>query len=333
MNRLREALVGSLPASALLLTVACAVLTPSAQPSPIPSATRLGSIERPLVIALPPTLDPQKARLGESVSAALSRATGLAFRTMVPATYAGAIEGLCSETVDVAFLTSLGYVLAKEKGCAALLSTRVLEGRPALRGQIRVHVDSAITDLAELRGRTFAFGEPISAAGSIYPQVLIRQRFNLTAREFFRQYLYVPTDDGAMILLYTGQVDGAASAIDPRTEVPSSAAQRYPDMAQRTKRIAETDDVPGDPLVVRRALPADIADRVKQALLEYARTEAGRKILLDVFSTDGFVDIPDARYDAVREGARLAGVDLEREAAATPRPPAGSPTPRPSATP
>ncbi|MEK7863510.1 MAG: PhnD/SsuA/transferrin family substrate-binding protein, partial [Chloroflexota bacterium] len=154
----------------------------------------------------------------------------------------------------------------------------------------------------------------------------------MTAKDFFSQTIYAGGHDLAMIALYRGTVDGAASFIDGRTDVPGSAVKLYPDIAQKTKRIAETEDIPGDPQVVRRDLPADLKKTIKQALIDYAKTDAGKAALKSLYSIDGLAEIPEKSYDGIAEGAKVVGIDLEKDAAVTPKP-AATPAPSPSKAP
>ncbi len=332
-NRARG--IFALAVAALLVAGACAPgpAAPAGAPA-TPKGPRLGSIDRPIILAFVPSQETQKVLgSGDKIASALSSATGLKFKAQVPVSYAATIEGMCSGKVEVAFLAPLSYVLAKGKNCAQLLLTSVRGGSPTFQGQVRVHVDSGITDLAQLQGKKFAFSDPVSTSGSMYPQLLIKQRFNKTAKEFFSDVVFAGGHDKAMIALYNKQVDGAASFIDLATDVPSSAAKLFPDLAQKTKRIATTEDIPGDTVSIRPDIADDIKKQIKDALLKYAKTEDGKKAIFGLYSIDGFAEIPDSKYDTLREGAKIVGIDLETEAKKTAPPPPPPPSPTPTKSP
>ncbi len=324
----------ALGVAAVIVTAACGGAAPTTGGSPAaPAGPRLGSIDRPLVIAFVPSQETQKVLTsGDQIASALAKATGLRFKAQVPVNYAATIEGMCSAKVDIAFLTPLSYVLAKDKGCATYMTTSVRDGSPTYRGQIRVRADSGITDIAQLKGKKFAFSDPVSTSGSMYPQLLVKQKFNMSAKEFFSDVIFAGGHDKAMIALYNKQVDGAASFIDAKTDVPTSALNLFPDLKDKTKRIAETEDIPGDPQVVRKDLPKDLAEQVKKALLDYSKTDEGKKAFFGLYSIDGLTEISDAKYDNIREGAKVVGIDIEKDVQITPRPPA-TPAPSPSKSP
>lgn len=323
---------------AALIVGACGgAATPPTQPTgagtaptaaPTQAGPKIGSSEKPLVIAFVPSQDTQQVlKSGDKIAAALGKSTGLTFKSQVPTSYAATIEGMCSGKVDLAFLTPLSYVLAKSKGCAEYMTTSVRFGAATYRGQIRVRADSGIKDLAGLKGKRFAFSDPVSTSGAMYPQLLVKKQFNMTAKEFFSQTVFAGGHDKAMIALYQGSVDGAASFIDGRTDVPGSAVKLYPDIAQKTVRIAETEDIPGDPQVLRKDLPAELKTQLKKALIDYSKTDDGKATLKGLYSIDGLAEVPEKTYDSIADGAKIVGIDLEKDAAATAKPVAPPPSP------
>ena len=299
------------------------------------SASGTATPAQTIVLAFAPSAESGKILLsGDAIASALSRSTGLKFKAIVPTSYAAVVEGMCAGQVDVAFLPPLSFVLAKDKGCAQLGLVSIRNGSPTYRGQIRVRIDSGIQTLADLRGKRFAFVDPLSTSGSMYPQLLIKKQFDTTPQQFFGtgNIVYAGSHDRAMIALYQRQVDGAASFIDVASDVPLSAVKSLPDIATQTKRIAETEDIPGDTFSFRSALPAELKVILKQALRDFAATAEGKQALLGLYSVEGLTELPETAYDAIREAAKIVGINLEVEAAKTPKPVTPATTP-PATTP
>ena len=61
---------------------------------------------------------------------------------------------------------------------------------------------------------------------------------------------------------------------------------------------------------------------IKKALIDYGATTAGKANYKSLFSWDGIQEVNASFYDAMRDAAKLGGIDLAAEAAKTPRPPA-----------
>ena len=65
---------------------------------------------------------------------------------------------------------------------------------------------------------------------------------------------------------------------------------------------------------------------MKQALIDYSKTDDGKKVFSALFQWDGMQEIDAKFYDAMKDAAALAGVDVAGLANATPRP-AATPSP------
>ena len=94
--------------------------------------------------------------------------------------------------------------------------------------------------------------------------------------------------------------------------------------------IATAGPIPNDGVALRKGFPDDVGKQVKDALLAYSKDAAGAKVLSQLFAWDGVQEVTASFYDAIKEAAALAGVDVEGLAKNTPRPAA---TPAPSKTP
>ena len=110
---------------------------------------------------------------GQEVAELLQKETGLHFKTSVATSYAAVIEAMGAGKVDVGWLATFSYVLAKDKYDVELLLVVQRFGSPFYRGQIMVRADSGINSLKDLKGKRFAFVDPASTSGHLYPKTLL----------------------------------------------------------------------------------------------------------------------------------------------------------------
>ncbi|MBT5763166.1 MAG: phosphate/phosphite/phosphonate ABC transporter substrate-binding protein, partial [Nitrospina sp.] len=142
---------------------------------PLPSqAQSLGSAQNPLRMMFVPSGDAQVIlKGGTEIAELLQKVTGLHFKTSVATSYAAVIEAMGAEKVDIGWLATFSYVLAHDKYGVELLLVVQRFGSPFYRGQIMVRADSGIKDLAGLMGKRFAFVDPASTSGHLYPKTLL----------------------------------------------------------------------------------------------------------------------------------------------------------------
>lgn len=301
--------------------------TPAAQKTP-----RIGSFDRPVVLAITPSAE--VARLtttGNAIASALGTATGLRWKVQVPTSYAAQIEAVCSGQADVAFIAPLQMTLLLDKGCgtpvlAALRNDEQCKLSTTYNSQILVRADSGINDLNGLKGKKFAFVDAISASGGLFPKLLVKTKTGQDPATFFSGTINAGGHPQAVLALYNGQVDGAASFGDARIKsvcgTPEPAAGMPADVLTKTKIIDKAGPIPNDGIAVAKNLPADVVAAIKKALTDYAATDAGKKNYKDLFAWDGLQEVQPSFYDSMRDAAKLGGVDVAGEAAKTPRPPA-----------
>jgi len=308
---------------------------PAASGAPASSGPRLGSFDRPIILAFTPSQDIAKLTTsGNAIASALGTATGLRWKVVIPTSYAAQIEGMCSGQTDVAAIAPLQMTLLLDKDCgkpilAALRKDDTGQLSTSYKSQILVKSDSPYTDIKSLKGKKFAFVDTLSASGYLFPSLLIKQKGGEDPKTFFgaNNIIFAGGHDKAALAVYSGQVDAAATYIDVRTNSGMPA-----DILTKTKVIDTAGPIPNDGIALRKGFPADLAKQVTQALLDYADTDGGKKNYKDLFAWDGLKAIESSFYDPIKDAAKLAGVDVAGEAAKTARPVA-TPTPSPTKAP
>ena len=294
------------------------------------SGPRLGSFDRPIVLAFTPSQESSTiSTQGAAIKGALEKATGLAWKVTPMTSYAAQVEGMCSGSIDVGFFAPLQMTLLLSKDCgspvlAALRKDETGQLATSYKSQILVRADSGINDLNGLKGKKFAFVDALSASGYVFPTLTVKNKTGQDPKTFFSQTIYAGGHPQAALAVYQGTVDGAATFIDARDSLVSA----NPDIKTKTKVIDTAGPIPNDGVALRKGFPTDLGKTVVQALQDYGASDAGKKALSALFQWDGMKTIDATFYDSMKDAAKLAGVDVEGLSKSTPKPAA---TPAPSA--
>jgi phosphonate transport system substrate-binding protein len=316
-------------AAVILITACGGGTSTSGGATPAASKTlRVGSFDRPVVFAFTPSQDVARITAsGTAMASALATATGLRWKVSIPTSYAAQIEAMCSGQADIAAIAPLQMTLLLDKGCGTpILAALRKDDTGALattyKSQILVQTSSGITDLNGLKGKKFAFVDPISASGYLFPTLLIKSKTGQDPKTFFGSTIFAGGHDKAALAVYQGTVDGAASFIDVRTSpgMPS-------DILTKTKVIDTAGPIPNDGVAVAKGFPADVQKQVTKALIDYCASDAGAKQCAALFNWNGLKEVTPDFYQPVRDAAKLAGIDVAAEAAKTPAPPPPTPSP------
>lgn len=268
-------------------------LASAGQPAPVLPAGQPGKM--PLRVAVAAVISP-KGTL-ESYSALfdyLGERVGRPVKLIQGLTYADVNELVRSGDVDVAFICTNAYVEGHRQFGMELLVTPQVRGTPTYRSYIIVPRASEAQTMLDLKGKVFAFTDPMSHTGRLVPLWLLSQ-MDERAESFFRRTLFTYSHDNSIRAVADRLVDGAA--VD--SLVYDFAIARVPQYAASTRIIWTSPPYAAPPVVVHPALNLQLKEQLRRIFLDMDGDERGRSILKDLM-IDRFVILDDAAYDSVR---------------------------------
>ena len=254
---------------------------------------------------------------GKPIGDLLAKEIGIPVEVSVPTSYAAVIEAMGAGQIDVAWLAPFAYVLARQSHGAEVILSSVRQGSKTYRSQLIVPADSPLSNVADLRGKKFAFVDAASASGYLYPSALLKQA-GIDPKKDLGETVLAGGHDKVVIAVYNKQVDAGATFGDSveggqPTDARTLVVSTLPDVMSKVKVIAKTDPIPNDTVSVRRGLSPDFVTKTRAALLKIAGTEEGKQVLRDLYRIDGLAEAGDGDYDTVRRAAQILDLNLEEE--------------------
>ena len=229
---------------------------------------------------------------------------GRPIKAFVTLDYSAAVEALAAGHADVSFLSPLPYVLAHSRTGATAVLGEVYAGRPYYYSKIFVRKDSGIKTLADLRGKTIAYVDPISSSGYLYPHdILVRagliKDLDKPRGGFFKRVYFAGGDQQAIQAVYNQHVDAAGIG-----EFAINLLRLEDRDAITT--IAESVRIPSHCVVVRKDLDKELREQFIQAMLKL-NEPANRKLLSSLYGTESYVEVTHETYKAVEQMAHQYG--------------------------
>ena len=204
--------------------------------------------------------------------------------------------------IDLAFVCSGAYVLGKSEFGMKLLVAPTMYGKTTYNSLIIVQVNGSYKNFSDLRGKKFAFSDPMSNSGKFYPTYRL-SLMNETPESFFGMndkgrdnYFFTYSHDSSVIAVAEGLADGAA--VD--SLVYMYLEKTKPEITSKT-RIIETSPPFGiPPVVVSKDIDPFLEERLRNIFLNMDRDEEGKRILSSIM-IESFVEINDSDYESVRK--------------------------------
>ncbi|MCX8053001.1 MAG: phosphate/phosphite/phosphonate ABC transporter substrate-binding protein [Armatimonadetes bacterium] len=272
----------------------------------------LGSPENPIKMAFVPSLDTRKLVIsGEKLAELLKKQTGLTFKTTVPTSYAAVISAMGAGKVDVGWLSPLPYVIAHDQYGVRVILRTVRNKSDKYWSFIIARTDTGINKLEDLKGKRFAYGDPVSTAGCLYAKDLIRSK-GYDPDKFFSQVIYAGSHDKVVMAVYNKQVDGGAIYGGVASDAREKVVDTIKDVMTKTKVIAKSVDIPNDTVSVRKDLPEELVKKIADGLIKVASSDEGRIAVMSLYGIDGFVPAKDSDYDSVRKVAKTERIKIEQ---------------------
>jgi phosphonate transport system substrate-binding protein len=200
-----------------------------------------------------------------------------------------------SGDVDIAFVCGGPYVEGHDAFGMELLAAPQAYGRTVYYTYVITRKDSPITGFAGLRGKRFAFTDPLSNSGKLVPTYMLA-KMHETPDSFFKQYIFTHAHDKSIKAVAQGIVDGAA--VD--SLIWEYENRTNPEFTSKTKIITKSPPYGIPPVVVRRGLDGQLKEKIRQVILNAHLDSKGKEILTGMM-IDKFVPIEDSAYNSIRE--------------------------------
>jgi phosphonate transport system substrate-binding protein len=277
---------------------------------PAGGSQAMGTAERPISMVFVPSVNAEELAVSaDALAKLLEQETGYKVKGSVGTSYNAVVEAMGAGHVDLGWLNPFSYVLAHNKyGVEPLLIT-TRNGARDYVGVIITRADSGINGLADLKGKRFAFVDPLSTSGTIYPKLAIMAA-GIDPQTDLGETIFAGGHDKVVIAVYQKQADAGAIYGGQGNDARRRVVGTIPDVMEKTKIIAETDSIPNDNVSVRKELPEEVKTKLREAMLKIAGTDEGRRILGD-YDIDGLAPVTDADYDSIRKAAQALDINLE----------------------
>ncbi|MEH6651196.1 MAG: phosphate/phosphite/phosphonate ABC transporter substrate-binding protein [Motiliproteus sp.] len=207
--------------------------------------------------------------------------------------YREVMELLESGSIDFAWICGYPFVKNRTPEYLQLLSVPVYAGQPLYHSYIIVHKASAYQSIEELEGKVFAFSDPESNSGYLYPQFLLSAK-GKNPEAYFRNSFFTYNHAETIEAVAEQVADGGA--VD--SYIWETLLQSRPELVNQTRIIVKSPAFGFPPLVARLGADRHKVEKMKEALLAMSDDPQGQHFLRGL-KLDRFGDFPPTIFDSI----------------------------------
>ncbi|MCD5001584.1 phosphate/phosphite/phosphonate ABC transporter substrate-binding protein [Enterococcus saccharolyticus] len=274
--------------------------------------TTAKEIDKLTIVQMPDENNPDAGTKNEEFRKDMSDALGVEVEELEGGEYSVGIEAMKAGKLDVLLVSPMSYYQAKKIANVEPLVTTTSMGEVPYKTDFIVSKDDTKTkNLADLKGKTFAFVDPASSSGYMFPKAKLVQELGLNADKlenpgyFFESVTYSGKHDSSVVGVAKGDYQAAAVT-----------AQIIPDLVEAglinegdVRVVGETDVIPNACYVIRADLPQEMKEKIKEFYLGYENEAYFESFYGDKGTR--FIEAKDEDYKVIDE--MVKALNLEEE--------------------
>lgn len=214
--------------------------------------------------------------------------------------YREVMDLLRTGKIDFAWVCGYPYVRYRHE--LRLIGVPLWNGRPTYQSYLIARASArGLRALRDLRGKVFAYSDPDSNSGFLYPQYSLLTAGENPAR-FFGRTFFTWSHRNVVEAVAVGLADGGA--VD--SYVWETLKELHPDLVQATRIFERSPEFGHTPFVAHPRIDAALLVRFRDILYGMASDPEGAALLREL-RLDGFAAAEPRLYDGIARMARLVG--------------------------
>jgi len=232
----------------------------------------------------------------------MERKTGYTIKPFFASDYAGVIEGMRFNKVQLAWFGNKSAMEAVDRANGEIFAQMVsADGAQGYYSHLIVNKDSPINNiqdmLANAKNLSFGNGDPNSTSGYLVPSYYVFAQNHVDAKTAFKVVRSGSHEVNALAVI-NKQVDVATNNSENLSIVKNTAPEKF----KQIKIIWTSPLIALDPLVERRDLPDAVKAKIKDFFVNYGKTDAHEKeVLKQINGLSGFRESSNAQLKPIRQ--------------------------------
>jgi phosphonate transport system substrate-binding protein len=232
----------------------------------------------------------------------MEKQTGLKIKAFFASDYAGIIEGMRFNKVQLAWMGNKSAMEAVDRANGEVFAQMVnADGTQGYYSHLIVHKDSPLHNLDDVfkAGKSLSFGngDPNSTSGFLVPGFYVFAQNKQDPKTLFKVVRNANHETNALAVA-NKQVDVATNNSENLDKMKDRQTEKFKDL----KVIWTSPLIPSDPLVMSKSVPEATRAKIKTFFYNYAKTDPREKeIVMKINKLTGFKASSNDQLKPIRQ--------------------------------
>jgi phosphonate transport system substrate-binding protein len=244
----------------------------------------------------------------------LAKQSGYKINAFFAPDYAGVIEAMRFNKVQIAWFGNKSAIEAVDRASGEVFAQMVnADGTQGYYSHLIVHKDSPVKNLDDVlkmgKSLTFGNGDPNSTSGFLVPGYYVFAQNKIDAKNHFKLVRSANHETNALAVA-NKQIDIATN----NSENLDKFKGRFPDKFAELRIVWTSPLIPLDPLVMRKDLPEDAKQKIRNFFVNYGKgSQVEKDHLMKLSKLAGFREssnrqlLPIRQLELFRDRNKLEG--------------------------
>lgn len=217
--------------------------------------------------------------------------------------YAAVVEGLASNKIDMAWLGGFTFVQARIRSNGGVVPIVQRAEDEVFTSKFIVPLDSPAKTLADLKGKTFAFGAPSSTSGSLMPRYFLMQA-GINPEKDFKTVAFSGAHDATVAFVAASRAEAGVL----NASVWNKLVESKNPNAAKVRVLATTPTYFDYNWTVRAGLDPALQKKLTDAFLKLDPAKPADREIMALQRASKFIPTQSSNYDGIEAAARSAGL-------------------------
>lgn len=212
-------------------------------------------------------------------------------KTVIVSDYKELTNYIKNGLIDIGWFSPMAYVEAKDETNVIPMVTPLINGQDSYRGYIFTKKNSKYRKLTDLKNSIFAFVDPLSTSGYVYPKQMLKE-VGIDVNKDLKEKLFLGNHDNVIKAVLNNEVEVGATYNEAWERAASTLN------LDSLNILAKTDLIPKDVIAARSGLDQNLLEETRNIFLN---ADQEIKEVLNQTNITGFTESEDQKFDIIRK--------------------------------